>query len=53
MKFKNELGLIAIATLFLLTLVTMNVEAEENVANVTWFGFTAFEIAAQDYSSVV
>jgi L-ascorbate metabolism protein UlaG (beta-lactamase superfamily) len=43
----------AIASILLLSMIPINVNAEQNTVNLTWFGFTSFEIATPDYSSVV
>lgn len=44
----------AIASILLLsTMIPVNVNAEQNTVNLTWFGFTSFEIATPDYSSVI
>ena len=46
---------IAATTILLLsaTLLTTTVQAQQKEVNLTWFGFTTFEIATSDYSSVV
>jgi len=46
---------IATATILLLSAIvpTTHVKAQENTVNLTWFGFTTFEIATPNYSSVV
>ena len=45
---------IATATILLLSAIpTTHVKAEQGMVNLTWFGFTTFEIATADYSSVV
>lgn len=52
---KRRLVFIATATILILSTITpaTNVKAQQNTVNLTWFGFTAFEIATPDYSSVV
>ena len=52
---KTKAMFIATAIILLLsaTLPTTNVKAQQNEVNLTWFGFTTFEIATPDYSSVV
>jgi len=52
---KSNAMFIAMAIVLLLsaTLPTTNVKAQQNEVNLTWFGFTTFEIATPDYSSVV
>lgn len=45
--------LIAVASLLLLTVLQATDAGAEEQVNLTWFGFTAFEIASGDYSSVV
>ena len=46
---------IAATTILLLSTIvpTANVRAQQSTVNLTWFGFTTFEIATPDYSSVV
>lgn len=46
---------ISTTTILLLSALVpaMNVKAEQEPINLTWFGFTTFEIATADYSSIV
>ena len=46
---------ITATTILLLSAIvpTANVRAQQSTVNLTWFGFTTFEIATPDYSSVV
>ena len=55
MRLNKRLVFIATATILLLPAIVpmIHAEAEQSTVNLTWFGFTAFEIATPDYSSVV
>jgi L-ascorbate metabolism protein UlaG (beta-lactamase superfamily) len=52
---KTRSVFIATATILLLSAIipTTHVNAQQSTVNLTWFGFTTFEIATPDYSSVV
>lgn len=52
---KARSAFIAMATILLLSafVPTTHVKAQESTVNLTWFGFTTFEIATPDYASVV
>lgn len=55
MRLENRSVSLVMAGILLLSaaLPLVNVKAQENTVNLTWFGFTAFEIANPDYSSVI
>ena len=56
MTIKKTRAMFIVTAIILLlpaTLPTTNVKAQQNEVNLTWFGFTTFEIATPDYSSVV
>jgi L-ascorbate metabolism protein UlaG (beta-lactamase superfamily) len=55
MRLENRSVPLVMAGILLLSaaIPLVNVKAQENTVNLTWFGFTAFEIATPDYSSVI
>jgi L-ascorbate metabolism protein UlaG (beta-lactamase superfamily) len=54
MRKKDLTVLIALlALVFPIIVPLIDADAQENSVSLTWFGFSAFEIATQDYSSVV
>jgi len=52
---KKSLVFIAMATTLLILAIvpTTHVKAQQTTVNLTWFGFTAFEIETEDYLSVM
>lgn len=51
MRFRIKALIIPIA--LSLFAVPLDANAQQETVNITWFGFTSFEIATEDYSSVV